>query len=117
MDLTKGYWQIPVAHESRAKTTFVTLFGKYQCLTMPFGLMGASSTFQRMMDDLLRDINESAASYIDIIYCEGWHQHLEHIGAVLVKLRGANLRVKRRKCKPVVHKASCFSKKFAQKFT
>jgi len=32
---------------------------------MTFGLMGASSTFQRMMDDLLSDLNSSSAAYID----------------------------------------------------
>ena len=65
LDLTKGYWQVPLAPESRAKTAFVTPFGKYQFLTMPFGLMGAPSTFQRMMDDLLRDLHLFSAAYID----------------------------------------------------
>lgn len=35
LDLTKGYWQVPVASEDRGKTAFVTLF-KFK--RMPFGL-------------------------------------------------------------------------------
>ena len=72
LDLTKGYWQIPMDPESIAKTAFVIPFGKYQFRTMPFGLMGASSTFQRMMDDLLRDLHSFSASYVDdiVIYSE-----------------------------------------------
>lgn len=38
LDLTKGYWQVPVDPKSREKTAFVTAFGKYEFTKMPFGL-------------------------------------------------------------------------------
>lgn len=55
LDLTKGYWQIPVREEDCSKTTFTTPFGLYQFTRMPFGLQGAPATFQRMVDRLLND--------------------------------------------------------------
>ena len=53
LDLTRGYWQVPVAEASRERTAFTTPFGLFQFTVMPFGLHGDPATFQRMMDILL----------------------------------------------------------------
>ena len=65
LDLTKGYWQVPMEKTARSKTTFRTSFGLYQFCRMPFGLQGAPSTFQRMMDSLLVGTQDYAAAYLD----------------------------------------------------
>ena len=38
IDLSKGYWQIPVADEDIYKTAFVKVDGCYECRRMPFGI-------------------------------------------------------------------------------
>ena len=58
LDLTKGFWQVPVAKEDREKTAFTTPHGLFQFRRMPFGLQGAPATFQRMVDKLLDGLSE-----------------------------------------------------------
>ena len=45
LDLTKGYWQMPVAVEDRHKTMFTTPIGLFQFRVMPFRLSGAPASF------------------------------------------------------------------------
>ena len=44
LDLTKGYWQVPVEKMDRPKTSFSTPSGLYQFTMMPFGLKGADGS-------------------------------------------------------------------------
>ena len=53
LDLSRGYWQVPLSEEAKPKTAFTTLYGLFQFRVMPFGLQGAPATFQRMMDVIL----------------------------------------------------------------
>ncbi len=48
LDLTKGYWQIPLSPLSKEKTAFTMPFGLHQYITLPIGLFGAPATFQRL---------------------------------------------------------------------
>ena len=100
LDLTRGYWQVPMAEVSRAKTAFTTGFGLYQFRVMPFGLQGAPATFQRLMDQLLTGLEGYTAAYLDdlVIYSNSWTEHLEHVQRVLTRLREAGLTVKPKKC-------------------
>ncbi|KAL1250534.1 hypothetical protein QQF64_018330 [Cirrhinus molitorella] len=83
LDLTKGYWQVPLTEEAKPKTDFPTPSGHWQYRGLPFGLH-APATFQRLMDILLRPHQ----SYIDdvIIHSETWENHLAWLRRVLLEL-------------------------------
>ena len=38
LDLTKGYWQIPIFDTDKEKTAFVTSEGLYHFTVLPFGM-------------------------------------------------------------------------------
>ena len=100
LDLTKGYWQVPVASRDQQKTAFATPFGLYQFRRIPFGLQGAPATFQRMMDAVLKGVNGFASAYLDdvIVFSCTWKEHLMHLDAVLTRLREVSLTAKPKKC-------------------
>ncbi len=100
LDLTKGYWQIPLSPLSKEKSAFTTPFGLHQFVTLPFGLFGAPATFQRLMDKILRPHTAYAAAYLDdiIIYSQDWQRHMVHLREVLRALRGAGLTANPKKC-------------------
>ncbi|KAI2647274.1 Retrovirus-related Pol polyprotein from transposon 17.6 [Labeo rohita] len=100
LDLTKGYWQVPLAKDAKPKTTFSTPSGHWQYKFLPFGLHGAPATFQRLMDVVLRPHQSYAAAYIDdvVIHSEHWDEHLSHLRRVLTELRRSGLTANPRKC-------------------
>ena len=100
IDLTKGYYQIPVLPEDRPKTAFCTPWGKFQFTRMPFGLRNAPTTFQRVMDGVLDGLEQYSGAYIDdiLIFSETWTNHLWHIKHVLDRLRQNGLTARPKKC-------------------
>ncbi len=98
LDLSRGYWKVPVAEKDRPKTAFTTSMGLFQFRVMPFGLSGAPATFQRMMDTLLQGTESFAAAYLDnlVIYSSSWKEHCHH-------LREHGLTAKPAKCQFGMH--------------
>ena len=53
LDAANGFFQIPLTQRSKQLTAFTTFSGSFQYNSMPFGLVNAPSTYQRMMDSIL----------------------------------------------------------------
>ena len=105
MDLQSGFHQVPM-EEASVETTAFTLpeavegSAHFEWIVMPFGLMNAPSTFQRLISRVLIGCESFTAAYIDdvLIFSSDRQQHEQHLRQVLQKLARHNLRVKLKKC-------------------
>src|SRR6266511_1522076 len=86
LDLTSAYWQILLTKKSRKYTAFLTAYELYQFKVMPFGLVNALATFQRLMNDVLRDyLRKFCLIYLNdiIIYSKNLKDHKRHVRKLL----------------------------------
>ncbi|KZS22081.1 Uncharacterized protein APZ42_010964 [Daphnia magna] len=101
MDLQSGYCQVPIKESDRPKSAFITANGLYQFKVMAFRLCAAPGTFQRMMDLVLGGLKWSACLvylYDIIVYSRMVEEHVEKLRSWFRCLKGANLKVKLKKC-------------------
>jgi hypothetical protein len=55
LDFACDFWQVQVLYQDIYKTAFRTPDGLVEWIAMPFGLCNAPTTFQQMMNDILRE--------------------------------------------------------------
>ena len=82
LDLRSGYWQVEIAEED--KTAFsVGRLGFYECERMTFGSTNVPSTFQRLMETCMSDLNlKECLIFLDVvlIFSQTFEEHLNRIG-------------------------------------
>ncbi len=101
LDLSSGFWQIPLHPDDKEKTAFSTGSNLYQYRVMPMGLVGASNTFCFLMERVLGDLNgKCCVTYIDDIatMSKSYEAQLQHLREVFLRLREAGLKLRPQKC-------------------
>ena len=101
MDGFSGYNQIKMAPKDMEKTTFITPWGTYCYMVMPFGLRNAGATYQRAMVALFHDMmHKEIEVYVDdmIAKSETEEDHILHLKKLFVRLRKYRLRLNPAKC-------------------
>lgn len=102
LDLKSGYYQIEVEEADKPKTAFVCPLGFWEFNRMPQGVTNAPSTFQRLMEKCMGNVNlKEALVFLDdiIVFSETLEQHEIRLLHVLSRLKEYGLKLSMEKCK------------------
>lgn len=102
LDLKSGYYQIEVDEADKHKTAFVCPLGFWEFNRMPQGITNAPSTFQRLMEKCMGDINlKEVLVFLDdlIVFSETLEEHETRLLHVLNRLKEYGLKLSLEKCK------------------
>ena len=95
LDLSMGYYHVPLDEETQQLCTMILPWGKYQYMRLPMGIKNSPDIFQAVMNELLGDL-EFVRVYLDdilIISKGSFDEHLEQLEQVLQHLKLAGFRV------------------------
>ena len=102
MDLKSSFWQVKMSEKAHQYTAFtVVSMGVYEFLRMPYGLCNAPTTFQRLMQNCLGELNLTyTLIYLDdvIVYSCTEEKHLTQLRAVFERFRESGHKLKPSKC-------------------
>ena len=99
LDIASAFWYVPMREKDIPKTAFHTPRGLYEMLVMPFGMVNAGATFQRLIDLTLADA-VGVESYVDdILVCPStFEEHVVRMREIFRLFTRANIQLRRDKC-------------------
>lgn len=101
LDQGKAYHQEFIAEGSRHLTAFITPWGLYKWVRIPFGLSNAPAAFQRSMEEMLGSLRvEYCIPYLDDLLCysRSFSDHVKVICKFLQALQHHGLKLRVEKC-------------------
>jgi hypothetical protein len=82
IDIISVFNNIRIREGHEHLIAFLTRFGLFESLVMPFGLIGAPTTFQRFINDALREyLDQFYSAYLNdiLIYSKTKEEHTTHV--------------------------------------
>ncbi|RAL62902.1 hypothetical protein DID88_004743 [Monilinia fructigena] len=101
LDIIAAVNKLRIAEGDEWKTAFITRFGLFESLVMPFGLCNAPASFQHYINHtLFNELDKYCTAYLDdvLVYSADKSEHREHVRTIVQKLADAGLQIDINKC-------------------
>ena len=99
VDCSSGYWHCELDEESSLLTTFITPFGRFRYLRLPFGLNVSSEIFQRKLHQAIEGLPGVECIADDLlIHGVDEAEHDRHLRGLLDRCVRKNISLSRKKC-------------------
>jgi hypothetical protein len=101
LDAYSGYHQIKMKESDQLATSFITPFGMYCYVTMPFGLRNIGATYQRCMQHIFGEhIRPTIEAYVDdiIVKTKKVSNLINDLDVAFKCLRAKNIKLNPEKC-------------------
>ena len=102
LDMKSGYHQIDMYEPHKERTAFtVGPLRFYEFNRMPFGLVNAPATYQRLMEECFFGLHlDICYIYLDdlIIFSKTFEEHVDRLKQIFQRLREVNLKLSPKKC-------------------
>ncbi|KAG0440695.1 Retrovirus-related Pol polyprotein from transposon [Dictyocoela muelleri] len=99
LDLNQGYYQVSIAKDDIPKTGFQILNRTFVFHKMPFGLCNAPAKFQRIMNEMLKDVR-NILIYLDdiLVYSDNLDDNLNTLKEIFTMFETNNVSLNFEKC-------------------
>ena len=101
IDMSAGFYQVPMEESSLDYTAFSTPFGCFKKLRKPMGLTGIPPNFQCLVKKVLAGLTwKICVPYLDdvIMFSSTPEEHIERLRLVFERIRAHNLKINPDKC-------------------
>ena len=98
-DCKKGYWQVPLAEESKDWTTFLCTLGKFIYTRAPMGFISTGDSYNQRCDKALGGLDGITKIVNDVLIAsESFERHAEDIRKLLQRCSESNITLNRKRC-------------------